>query len=160
MKYVKGISLFFVYPACCFLLGMTMGCILYESRGLRTVIEDPVIREQDVSINEQNGEEYEAGGRADTLTDRHDENLPGRYVMNPNALQEMPKTESEGEIEGYFITIADDCVIVYHGDKETIFLTTDIKAEELPTDVQADLESWMYMEDEGMLYDFLENYTS
>ena len=160
MKYVKGISLFFVYPACCFLIGLTTGCILYENRGLQSVMEDPLIREQDVSIGEQNGEAYEAVGHTDALHGRQEETLPGQYVMNPNALPEMPRTETEEEIEGYYITIADDCVIVYHGDKETVFLTTDIQAQELPADVQEDLKSWMYMENEGMLYDFLENYTS
>jgi len=160
MKYVKGISLFFVYPACCFLLGITTGCILYENRGMQTVIEDPANKEQDVLKDDKEGAENEAEGKAKDLYNPQIENLPDRYVMNPNALHEMLTEELEGDREGYYITIADNSVIVYHGDKKTIFLTTDIQAQELPDDVQADLKSWMYMEDEGMLYDFLENYTS
>lgn len=138
MKYVKGISLFFVYPACCFIFGLMFGFIIYENRDSKEVAENNEVK-QNVVVEQEQSEEY---------------------VMNPNALQEIPGTEPAGESNGYFITIAEDCVIVYHGDKETIFLTTDIRAAELPKDVQEDLKAWMYVADEGMLYDFLENYTS
>ena len=138
MKYIKGISLFFVYPVCCFIVGLMSGFIIYENRDSKTVAENNEIQ-QNVVVEQEQSEEY---------------------VMNPNALQEIPGTESVGESNGYFITIAEDCVIVYHGDKETIFLTTDIRVAELPIDVQEDLKAWMYVADEGMLYDFLENYTS
>lgn len=138
MKYVKGISLFFVYPACCFIFGLMFGFIIYENRDSKEVAENNEVK-QNVVVEQEQSEEY---------------------VMNPNALQEIPGTEPAGESNGYFITIAEDCVIVYHGDKETIFLTTDIRAAKLPKDVQEDLKAWMYVADEGMLYDFLENYTS
>ena len=162
MKYVKGISLFFVYPACCFLIGLMAGFIVCENNRVSGLVRhESEIQGQDLLIEREEDGTYEPVRSADETTIRQEEIMPGQYVMNPNAIQEMPAAESDGEENGYFISIADDgCVIVYHGDRQTIFLTTDIKAEELPADVQADLEDWMYMVDEGMLYDFLENYTS
>ena len=159
MKYVKGISLFFVYPACCFIFGLMSGFIIYENRDSKAAAENNEIQ-HNVFVEQESSEEYESGGREDKTEDTQNESMSGQYVMNPNAIQEIPNTEVAGESKGYFITIAEDCVIVYHGDKETIFLTTDIRAAELPMDVQRDLEGWMYVADEGMLYDFLENYTS
>ena len=159
MKYVKGISLFFVYPACCFIFGLMFGFIIYENRDSKAVAENNEVK-QNVVVEQEQSEEYESGRQEENPVDSQNESMPGQYVMNPNALQEIPGTEPVGESNGYFITIAEDCVIVYHGDKETIFLTTDIRAAKLPKDVQEDLKSWMYVADEGMLYDFLENYTS
>ena len=159
MKYVKGISLFFVYPACCFILGLLSGFIIYENRDSKAVAENNEIH-QNIVAEQEKSEEYDSGRQEENPVYIQNESMSGQYVMNPNALQEIPQTEPTEESEGYFITIAEDCVIVYHGDKETIFLTTDIRAAELPMDVQRDLEGWMYVADEGMLYDFLENYTS
>lgn len=159
MKYVKGISLFFVYPACCFIFGLMSGFIIYENRDSKAVAENNEIY-PNVVVGQEQSEEYDSSRKEEQSTDTQNESMSGQYVMNPNAIQEIPQTESTGNAEGYFITIAEDCVIVYHGDKETIFLTTDIRAAELPMDVQKDLEDWLYVADEGMLYDFLENYTS
>ena len=159
MKYVKGISLFFVYPACCFLLGIMTGYIIYENRKIGTITENNKIQ-QNVNVKEDVPDDNGKIGQEAQQSGQEDESMPGQYVMNPNAVQEIQDTESVGEVKGYFIAIAEDCVIVYHGDKETVFLTTDIRAAELPEDVQMDLENWLYVADEGMLYDFLENYTS
>jgi len=159
MKYVKGISLFFVYPACCFLLGILTGYVIYKDPGIGNVTENNKIQ-QNVFIEKGAKDDKGIVKQEAEQTEQPDESMSGQYVMNPNAIQEIPQTESIGESAGYFITIAEDCVIVYHGDKETIFLITDIRAAELPTDVQKDLEDWLYVADEGMLYDFLENYTS
>lgn len=159
MKYVKGISLFFVYPACCFVLGIMTGYIIYENQKIGTTTENNKIQ-QNVIVKEDVPDDNGIIAQELQQTKQEDESMTGQYVMNPNAVQEIPGTESVEEASGYFITIAEDCVIVYHGDKETVFLTTDIRAAELPIDVQEDLEDWLYVADEGMLYDFLENYTS
>ncbi len=153
MKYVKSISLFFVYPACCFILGFTFGnWRSNEKDGHESIIVESELHEKFSETEPEMKETYEV--------QKLEENIQGQYVMNPNAIHEISDGENVLEGAGYFITFQDGCVIVYHEDRQTVFLTTDIRAGELPADVQADLEEWMYMENEGMLYDFLENYTS
>ena len=159
MKYVKSISLFFVYPACCFLLGLFMGNVFKAEYGTEIAFSEPQLRQEmtgniDAEYRDDNTAEHEVNVK----TNRK-ESLPGQYVMNHNAIQEMIENDRTME-NGYYMTLLEGYVVVYHGDRQTIFLATDIKAEELPADVQADLNAWMYMDDEGMLYDFLENYTS
>ena len=159
MKYVKHISLFFVYPACCFLLGLFMGNLFQEENGVELAAGEPQIR-QEISENLYlKSSDHNQTKEEDAVKANHTKDMSGQYVMNPNAIQEIDK-EMETSENGYYMTLQDGCVVVYHGDRQTIFLSTDIKAEELPVDVQADLNAWMYMDDEGMLYDFLENYTS
>jgi len=51
-------------------------------------------------------------------------------------------------------------VVVFHQDGTTVFLSTGICVSDLPKEVQEELESGMLFQDEGALYDFLENYTS
>lgn len=143
MKYVKGISLFFVYPACCFLLGIMTGVLFHENAE---------------SLSEPESILTEPANTEDLM--KQENILPEQYVMNPNAVGEVSQTQLTHEKTGYYVTINESRIIVYHGDRETVFLSTDIKAEELPEDVQADLHAGMYLENEGMLYDFLENYTS
>lgn len=156
MKYVRWISLFFVYPAICFVLGVILGYAMPEygysgSEELKLQINrvsaqgSPIINdEQDkVDVIEQQSQK---------------EPFPHQQVINPSAIQQ---TEGEGnQGEGYFVTLLNNYVVVYHGDRATIFLFTDIKAEELPREIQINLENGISMENEGALYDFLENYTS
>lgn len=56
------------------------------------------------------------------------------------------------EEEGY--------VIVYCADRETVYDTTDIRIEELPTNLQAELQEGKLMYSEQELYNFLESYSS
>lgn len=143
MKYVKGISLFFVYPVCCFLLGIMTGILFHENT--ENLSEPESILTEHASSEE---------------LIKQEDILPEQYVMSPNAVGEVSLTQQAYEETGYYVTINENRIIVYHGDRETVFLSTDIKVQELPEDVQADLHAGMYLENEGMLYDFLENYTS
>lgn len=138
MKYIKSISLFFVYPLCCFVLGVFTGNI--------TQLND----EPELIQMEESNVSYEVV-----------EEVP-ESVMNNHALAQISVTTLEtGEMqEGYYITIREGYVMVYASDKTTLFLATNIRTEELPADLKEELEAGMYVEDEGELYGFLENYTS
>ena len=138
MKYIKSISLFFVYPLCCFVLGVFTG-------NITNVNDEPeLIRMEESNVS------YEVV-----------EEVP-ESVMNNHALAQISVTTLEtGEMqEGYYITIREGYVMVYASDKTTLFLATNIQEEELPADLKEELEAGMYVEDEGELYGFLENYTS
>ena len=156
MKYVRSIGLFFVYSLICLVFGILIGQSLNEKK----TVEQQEVQNHDnvvatappVIINDEGDKE----GR-DELSSEHD-------VMNQSALAEMEqidfKQTEDGPETGYFISLYNHYVVVYHSDQKTIFLFTDMKAEELPDDVQKDLVKGIFMKDEGELYDFLENYTS
>ena len=138
MKYIKSISLFFVYPLCCFVLGVFTGNITKVND------EKELIRMEESIVSQEVVEE-----------------VP-ETVMNNHALAQISVTtlETEARQEGYYITIHEEYVMVYASDKTTLFLATNIRAQDLPADLKEELEAGMYVEDEGELYGFLENYTS
>lgn len=135
MKYVKSISLFFVFPICMFLTGIWIG------RQKTEPLQDPIDFSESV-FEESVEEEAE------------------EVVMNHDAVIEIQEIKHIQPQEGYILCVREGVVAVYHADNETVYLLTDIPYAKLPEDVQAELESGIYVSDEGMLYDFLENYTS
>ncbi len=152
MKYVKSISLFFVYPLVCFMLGIWVGMA-----GTQFVQPDDISNISEIDKVSVDGELSEVVYEDSEEIEPEITSL-GQNVLNPSVIQE----ESEQTVlnEGYFVTLVNDYVTVYHSDRKTIFLFTDILAEELPADVQTDLKNGIHLPDEGKLYDFLENYTS
>lgn len=148
MKYVKSISLFFIYPTCCFLLGVMTGTLVQSYEKSEIIINEPQMQAKET-------EELET-----VRETKQEDTMPNQYVMSPSAIQQIPEVQQAVVESGYYIALQNNYVVVFHSDRQTVFLSTDIKAEELPEDVQADLAVGMYMTDEGMLYDFLENYTS
>lgn len=136
MKYVKSISLFFVFPVCAFLAGILFG-------------------------NRQTEQTQESIEKPASLAEDFIKEEPEEDVMNHDVVVNVYENhEPEEDREGYFLHVREGFVIVYHADEETVFLVTDIPYMELPEAVQTDLEAGIYVSDEGMLYDFLENYTS
>ncbi|MCM1263851.1 MAG: hypothetical protein NC313_14160 [Butyrivibrio sp.] len=66
----------------------------------------------------------------------------------------------EKEKEGYYLMVADHYVIVYEEDKETLHMNTEILLESLSDELQKEIITGKYMEDEQALYNFLESYSS
>lgn len=60
----------------------------------------------------------------------------------------------------YYIRFSRGCLTVYYSDKKTVYEYTDIKLEDLPSDVRAEAISGFAVKDERQLYDFLEAYSS
>lgn len=78
---------------------------------------------------------------------------PEKVVIQMNyALPEASKD--------YYILVEDHALVVYLGDKKTLFMYTEIKLEDLPHNVRQQVIDGLYMESEEQLYDFLESYTS
>ena len=136
MKYVKRISLFFVYPICMLLMGIWIGNSLNEDANTPAKLQENIAENIEI-------EEYTE-----------------QYVMNHEAVAEIDEVTLPQAKEGFFVCLKDDCVVVYMADRETIFLSTQIRYTELPEHICEELKSGIYMSDEGMLYGFLENYTS
>lgn len=97
-----------------------------------------------------------------------------RYVMDRQAAQaqETPAaTESvpaEGDAvkdeaektEGYYLCELHGFVVVYYGDKTTIFEMTEIPLSDLPRETQNEVADGKYIKTMEELYAFLENYSS
>ena len=62
--------------------------------------------------------------------------------------------------EGFYICIMDHKVKVYCDDRKTVYLDTDMRAEDFPEYLQLEMLHGMYMETEEELYHFLETYSS
>jgi len=62
--------------------------------------------------------------------------------------------------EGFYLAVRDHEVVVYLEDKETIYMSTGIRLEEFPEDLQLKIIGLHYIEGEGNLYNFLETYSS
>lgn len=69
--------------------------------------------------------------------------------------------QKETEEEYYYLAILDNKVVVYRADEKTIYMETDIPAEDLPSDVlQELLVQKRVVNTEEDLFDFLESYSS
>lgn len=70
------------------------------------------------------------------------------------------KKQAPEEENYYYLAILKDKVVVYLADEKTIYMETDIAAQELPEDVQQELIQKRIVNTEEDLYDFLESYSS
>ncbi len=60
----------------------------------------------------------------------------------------------------YYIAAYDNEIVVYLEDKKTIYIETGIPLDSLPEELKGKVIEMYRVEDESILYDFLENYTS
>ena len=67
---------------------------------------------------------------------------------------------TEEENEGFYIMVADHYITVYEGDKQTVYLNTDILLSNLNETLQSEIIQGKYIEDEQEIYHFLESYSS
>ena len=68
--------------------------------------------------------------------------------------------QAEETDEYYYLAIFKNKVVVYKSDGKTIYMETDIPAEDLPPEVMQDLIQRRVVNTEEDLYDFLESYSS
>lgn len=60
----------------------------------------------------------------------------------------------------YYIKEADGRLIVFESKHQSIFMETSIETKSLPQEIQEKLETGIFFQTEGELYDFLESYSS
>ncbi len=70
------------------------------------------------------------------------------------------KKQEEQSEEYFYLAILENRVVVYKADGKTIYMETDISADELPDDVLQELLQKRIVNTEEDLYDFLESYSS
>lgn len=78
---------------------------------------------------------------------------PERVVVQMNYQYVQPSTS-------FYLAVQNNEVVVLLEDKETVFINTGIRLEELPENVQMDIIQMRFVEDEEKLYNFLEAYSS
>ena len=64
------------------------------------------------------------------------------------------------EPEGFVLLEEDGFVAVYEADRETRYSTTGILLDELPEELQQEIQQGKVIESEEQLYNFLESYSS
>lgn len=62
--------------------------------------------------------------------------------------------------EGYYLMEHNDYLVVYLQDKQEVYEYTNIRIDELPKDLQKEIQSGKYVETTEELFGILENYTS
>ena len=60
----------------------------------------------------------------------------------------------------YYLKELNGYVVVYLSDKKTVYEYTDISVEDLPENLQKEIQNGKYIETSESLYGFLENYSS
>ncbi len=208
MKFVKRISLFFIYPLSMFSLGFASNMAIMEffypgegTTEVQTNTEKPTPEAQlQVSVRDEPFvtantqyivQEYNA---LDAQTNELEESAPDKYIglnraqlveeienynQNPS-LTDLEKGfrymelisfssakivvrksyEPEESAKGFFLLNENHYVVVYDQSLSHIYMNTDILVEELPQDLQEEIISIKYVENEGELYNFLESYSS
>ena len=68
--------------------------------------------------------------------------------------------QKEDREEYYYLAIRENKVVVYRADGMTVYMETDIPAQDLPADVLQELIQKRVVNTEEDLYDFLESYSS
>ena len=56
--------------------------------------------------------------------------------------------------------VADHLIVVYRGDRQTVYMNTDILLESLSDVLQAEIMQGKYLETEEEVFNFLESYSS
>ena len=70
------------------------------------------------------------------------------------------REKQEEKEEFYYLAVRDNKVVVYRADGKTVYMETDIRAEDLPAEVLQDLLQQRVVNTDEDLYDFLESYSS
>lgn len=211
MKFVKRISLFFIYPLSMFSLGFASNMALMEyfypggQKESVQIEENPEPEEKEphqieVSMSEEPVvtantqyilQEYDALNKQVNETEI---NAPDKYIgLNREMLAEEIESYNQNpsltdlekgfiymelvsfsgkrivvrksyepveEIKGFFLLNENHYVVVYNKSLSDIYMSTDIRVEELPQKLQEEIINMKFVEDEGELYNFLESYSS
>ncbi len=72
----------------------------------------------------------------------------------------LRKTYTKPSYEGFFAKNFNGYIVILNGDEKTVYEYTQISVHLLPEDIQKELKSGYYLEDETQLYNFLETYSS
>lgn len=160
MKFLKGISIFFVTGLLTLAVGFGAG-ILYErenSLGESSVVPGQ-LQPQPLTVQtkvegevsklpeEMSEEALMADATEGILADYREDDEAGRDDLSQ-------------QTGGFYLAVYDNRVVVLEENKETIYLETDIEADSLPDEVKLLLISTLWVQNEEELYSYLETFSS
>lgn len=211
MKFIKRISLFFIYPLSMFSLGFASNMAIMEyfypggqkesvQTEEKTEVEEKEPYQIEVSVSEEPVvtantqyilQEYDALNKQ---VNEMEINAPDKYIgLNREMLAEEIESYNQNpsltdlekgfkymelvsfsgkrivvrksyepveETKGFFLLNENHYVVVYNKSLSDIYMSTDIRVEELPQKLQEEIINMKFVEDEGELYNFLESYSS
>ena len=79
---------------------------------------------------------------------------------NEMLLARQPEGEEKAGAEGFVLLEDGGFVAVYMADRKTRYAATGILIQELPKELQAEIQEGKVLEGEEQLYNFLESYSS
>lgn len=82
------------------------------------------------------------------------------YSFSPQRVVIRKTYTAQEEEEGFYLVNENHCVVVYQKDLQNVYLSTDIKVDELPDTLRDEILHIKYVENEKELYNFLESYSS
>jgi len=91
----------------------------------------------------------EAGFMSATVESYSPEKLVVKKIYEPLQLQEK-----------FFLKAEENYVVVYYGDKRTVYMYTNIRLDSLPEETRLEIEAVKEIDTYESLYSFLESYTS
>lgn len=161
MKFVKGISIFFVIPLLTLTVGFGVG-ILYEKEN--SLGESPVVPGQ---LHPQPLAETKVEGEGEVSGPPEEESKEALMVdVTEGILTDYREADEAGSDDlsqqtgGFYLAVYDNRVVVLEENKETIYLETDIAADSLPDEVKLLLISTLWVQNEEELYSYLETFSS
>lgn len=83
-----------------------------------------------------------------------------RYALVAFSPQHVVIRQSRTTFGTYYLVEEDGKVVVYKGDKKTLFEPTEILTASLPKHLQMQIQQGKMLDSEEELYNFLENYSS
>lgn len=83
-----------------------------------------------------------------------------RYALVAFSPEHVVIRQSRTIYGTYYLREVEGNVVVYKGDKKTVFEPTGIAVDSLPAKLQQEIREGKFMDSEEELYNFLENYSS
>lgn len=83
-----------------------------------------------------------------------------RYALVAFSPEHVVIRQSRTLYETYYLREEEGKVMVYRGDRETLFEPTEILVDSLPERMQEEIRKGTFLDSEEKLYNFLENYSS
>lgn len=88
------------------------------------------------------------------------QNVKGEILAQQKENMSVPTKGNASKADVYYLKDLNGFLAVYKSDKKTLYEYTDIRMDELPKELAAEIRNWKAIETLENLYGFLENYSS
>lgn len=153
-----------IYGIGCFLAVLFLGTGMFLSYQINVLRDRMEELEENTALARQEVSALADSKNQDFIFERYegDELVREHYRMTAYGadrivLRQEPEESLE---EGYLVKVRDGVLVVYENKTGTVFESTDIPLEALPSELQAEVLLGKNLKNLDELYNFLENYSS